>query len=161
LGRGGKVLVSKLSGASRSTINAGIKELQNADSPAMPSTPKIRTAGGGRKKAIDKDEQLTQSIEEIVAPHTMGNPMNPLRWTSKSFRKICAALKLKGHQVSHQTTGETLKKMGYSIQQNRKTKEGGDHPDRAAQFLYINDTATTFLEQNAPVISLWIARKKN
>src|SRR3954469_19607903 len=160
LGRGGKVLVSKLSGASRTTINAGIKELQNADSPAMPSTQKIRTAGGGRKRATDKDEQLTQSIEEIVAPHTMGNPMNPLRWTSKSFRKICAALKLKGHKLSHQTTGETLKKMGYSIQQNRKTKQGGDHPDRDAQFLYINDTATTFLEQNAPVISVDCKKKE-
>jgi biotin operon repressor len=160
LGRGGKVLVSKLSGASRTTINAAIKELQNAGSPAMPSTQKIRTAGGGSKKAIDKDEQLTQSIEEIGSPHTMGNPMNPLRWTSKSFRKICAALKLKGHKVSHQTTGETLKKMGYSIQQNRKTKEGGDHPDRDAQFLYINDTATTFLEQNAPVISVDCKKKE-
>jgi hypothetical protein len=161
LGRGGKVLVSKLSGASRTTIDAGIKDLQGADSPAgNASIQNIRKAGAGRRKAIDKDEELTQSIEQIVAPHTMGNPMNPLRWTSKSFRKICSALKQKGHQVSHQTTGEILKQLGYSIQQNRKTKEGGDHPDRDAQFLHINDTAAAFLEQNEPVISVDCKKKE-
>jgi transposase len=161
MGRGGKVLVSKLSGASRSTIDRGIKELQGSDFHTLKaSNQKIRKAGGGRKKAIDKDEKLAQSIEQIVAPHTMGNPMNPLRWTSKSFRKICAALKQQGHKVSHQTTGETLKQLGYSIQQNKKTKEGGTHPDRDAQFLHINDTAASFLEQNDPVISVDCKKKE-
>jgi hypothetical protein len=161
MGRGGKVLVSQLSGASRSTIDRGIKELQGSNQHTIKqSNQNIRKAGGGRKKAIEKDEKLAQSIEEIVAPNTMGNPMNPLRWTSKSFRKICAALKQKGHQVSHQTTGETLKQLGYSIQQNKKTKEGGTHPDRDAQFLHINDTAATFLEQNDPVISVDCKKKE-
>lgn len=161
MGRGGKVLVCKLSGASRSTLYRGIKELQCSDTPALKEpNQKIRKAGGGRKKAMDKDEKLAQSIEEIVAPHTMGNPMNPLRWTSKSFRKICAALKQRGHKVSHQTTGEILKGLGYSIQQNRKTKEGGENPDRDAQFLHINDTAASFLEQNEPVISVDCKKKE-
>ena len=154
-------MVCKLSGVARTTIDAGIKELQCSDSSAVKgSAQRIRKTGGGRKKAIDKDEKLAQSIEEIVSPHTMGNPTNPLRWTSKSFRKICAALKQKGHKVSHQTTGETLKKLGYSIQQNKKTKEGGNHPDRDAQFLHINDTAATFLEQKDPVISVDCKKKE-
>ncbi|MBD0378227.1 MAG: ISAzo13 family transposase [Flavisolibacter sp.] len=161
MGRGGKMLICKLSGASRSTLNRGIKELQGSDSHCVKGqTQKIRKAGGGRKKTIDKDERLAQRIEEIVAPHTMGNPMAPLRWTSKSFRKICVALKQKGHKVSHQTTGEILKQLGYSIQQNKKTKEGGEHPDRDTQFLHINDTAATFLEQNDPVISVDCKKKE-
>jgi hypothetical protein len=161
MGRGGKMLVSKLSGASRSTLERGIKELQGAELlTGKEPTKRIRKAGGGRKKALNKDETLAQSIEEIVAPYTLGNPMNPLRWTSKSFRKICAALKQKGHQVSHQTTGETLRGLGYSIQQNRKTKEGGNHPDRDAQFLHINDTAARFLAQNDPVISVDCKKKE-
>ncbi len=161
IGRGGKTLVSKASGVSRSTIDIGVAELnQSTLDSNNPHLIKVRKSGGGRKKNIVSDAKLVQSIEEIVAPHTMGDPMNPLRWTSKSFRKICAALKAKGHKISHQTTGETLKAMGYSIQQNKKTDEGGKHEDRDAQFLHINDTAKLYLENKNPVISVDCKKKE-
>lgn len=161
IGRGGKVLISKASGVSRSTIDIGVAELNQSILPSKNiSLVKVRKAGGGRKKKVVNDENLIQSIEDIVAPHTMGDPMNPLRWTSKSFRKICEALKAKGHKISHQTTGETLKEMGYSIQQNKKTDEGGKHEDRDAQFLHINDTAKVYLENKNPVISVDCKKKE-
>jgi len=154
-------LVSKASGVSRSTIDIGVAELNQSilSSDNVPLV-KVRKAGGGRKKVIVNDEKIVQSLEEIIAPHTMGDPMNPLRWTSKSFRKICEALKAKGHKISHQTTGETLKAMGYSIQQNKKTNEGGKHEDRDAQFLHINDTAKVYLENKNPVISVDCKKKE-
>lgn len=161
LGRGGKMLVSIASGISRSTIDIGIAEL---NTPVLKSnaltTTRVRKAGGGRKKAVVVDAKLIQSIEEIVAPHTMGNPMTPLRWTSKSFRKICKALQDMGHTISHETTGKILKSLGYSIQQNKKTDEGGTHIDRDAQFLHINETATAFLAEKHPVISVDCKKKE-
>ena len=161
IGRGGIVLVANSSGVSRTTISAGLKQLESGPKTAVGSIVKnIRKAGGGRKKATEKDKELLTAIEELVMPHTMGNPMNPLRWTSKSFRKICAELKSKGHKISHQTTGESLKKLGYSIQQNRKTNEGGKHEDRDAQFLHINDTAKRYLSENNPVISVDCKKKE-
>ncbi len=161
IGRGGKSFVSKASGVSRSTIDIGISELEEAFTiPAIPQLSRIRKTGGGRKKVIVKDKKIEAAIEEIVAPHTMGNPMNPLRWTSKSFRKICAALKDKGYQISHETTGKTLKALGYSIQQNKKTDEGGKHLDRDAQFLHINDTAKDYLANQNPVISVDCKKKE-
>jgi len=161
LGRGGKMLVSKASGVSRSTIDIGIGELRKPIENTQPgATVRVRKVGGGRKKAMVNDEKIIASIEEIVAPHTMGNPMNPLRWTSKSFRKICKALKDKGHHVSHETTGKILKDLGYSIQQNKKTDEGGKHVDRDAQFLHINDTAAIFLTGQQPVISVDCKKKE-
>lgn len=161
IGRGGKTFVSKASGVSRSTINIGISELNKSLSKPVngPST-RIRKAGGGRKKVVINDKKIEASIEDIIAPHTMGNPMNPLRWTSKSFRKICKALKDKGHKISHETTGKTLKSLGYSIQQNKKTDEGGKHQDRDAQFLHINNTATIFLSNHDPVISVDCKKKE-
>lgn len=161
LGRGGKALVSKASGVSRSTIDIGIIELKNPIvHDSLAASQRIRKAGGGRKKVVENDEKIIASLEEIVAPHTMGNPMNPLRWTSKSFRKICKALKDKGHNISHETTGKTLKNLGYSIQQNKKTDEGGKHVDRDAQFLHINDTAAIFLANQEPVISVDCKKKE-
>jgi len=97
IGRGGIVLVANSSGVSRTTISVGLKQLESGPKTAVGSIVKnIRKAGGGRKKATEKDKELLTAIEELVMPHTMGNPMNPLRWTSKSFRKICAELKSKG-----------------------------------------------------------------
>lgn len=160
IGRGGKSFVSKASGVSRSTIDIGILELSEVLPSANTSLSRIRKVGGGRKKVVANDNKIEEAIEEIVAPHTMGNPMNPLRWTSKSFRKICAALKDKGHKISHETTGKTLKALGYSIQQNKKTDEGGKHIDRDAQFLHINDTANHYLTKGNPVISVDCKKKE-
>ena len=161
IGRGGIAIVSEISGVSRSTLNAGIKELESSSGiPNNSSNKNVRKAGGGRKATIIKDKKLIEDIEELVTPFTMGNPMNPLKWTSKSFRKICAVLKAKGHKISHQTTGEALKKLGYNIQQNRKTDEGGKHEDRDLQFLHINDTAKYYMEQKDPVISVDCKKKE-
>lgn len=159
LGRGGLSKVAKLSGVSRVTLNAGLQDLTSTKENEVLKT-RSRKPGGGRKKAIEKDNALAQAIEDIVSPHTMGNPMKPLRWTSKSLRKIAAAAKEKGYNVSHKLVGELLKDLGYSLQSNRKTDEGGNHEDRDAQFEHINKIATTFLNSNLPVISVDCKKKE-
>jgi hypothetical protein len=161
IGRNGKSIVSRASGASRTTVITGLKELESAtEQPHVKPLGRIRKQGGGRKAIIDIDAGIKDAIEEIVSPHTMGDPMKPLRWTSKSLRKICAELKAKGHKISHQTTGEVLRKMEYSTQQNKKTDEGGDHEDRDAQFIHINNVAEEFLAAKCPVISVDCKKKE-
>ena len=159
LGRGGLSKVAKLSGVSRVTLNAGLQDLTSTKESDVLKT-RNRKPGGGRKKATEKDNALAQAIEDIVSPHTMGDPMKPLRWTSKSLRKIAAAAKEKGYNVSHKLVGELLKGLGYSLQSNRKTDEGGNHEDRDAQFEHINKIATTFLNSNLPVISVDCKKKE-
>src|ERR1700678_4340355 len=161
IGRNGKSIVSRASGASRTTVITGLKELESAtEQPHVKPLGRIRKQGGGRKAIIDIDAGIKDAIEEIVSPHTMGDPMKPLRWTSKSLRKICAELKAKGHKIGHQTTGEVLRKMEYSTQQNKKTDEGGDHEDRDAQFIHINNVAEEFLAAKCPVISVDCKKKE-
>jgi hypothetical protein len=158
-GRGGLSKVSRLSGISRVTINAGLKELdENPGNP--PPKLKNRKEGGGRKKEIVKDISLSKDIEDIVSPHTMGDPMKPLRWTSKSLRNIASSLNNKGRKVSHKLVGEILKKSGYSLQGNRKTDEGNTHVDRDAQFEFINKVANNFLSLKLPVISVDCKKKE-
>lgn len=159
LGRGGLSKVSKLSGMSRVTLNAGLQDLTSTKENEVLKT-RSRKPGGGRKKATEKDSALAQVIEDIVSPHTMGDPMKPLRWTSKSLRKIAAVAKEKGHNVSHKLVGELLKDLGYSLQSNRKTDEGGNHEDRDAQFEHINKIATLFLSNHYPVISVDCKKKE-
>ena len=158
-GRGGISKVNKLSGVSRVTLSAGIKELESKEAKSGLKT-RSRKVGGGRKKAIEKDTSLVQIIEDIVNPHTMGDPMKPLQWTSKSLRKIAAIAKAKGSQVSHKLVGCILKDLGYSLQSNRKTDEGRGHVDRDAQFEYINKIATTFLSEKSPLISVDCKKKE-
>jgi transposase len=159
LGRGGLSKVAKLSGLSRVTLNAGLKDLASTKENDVLKTGS-RRPGGGRKKATEKDSALSQAIEDIVSPHTLGNPMKPLQWTSKSLRKIAAIAKEKGYNVSHKLVGELLKGLGYSLQSNRKTDEGGNHEDRDAQFEHINEIATAFLNNNHPVISVDCKKKE-
>jgi transposase len=159
LGRGGLSKVAKLSGLSRVTLNAGLKDLALTKENDVLKTGS-RRPGGGRKKATEKDSALSQAIEDIVSPHTLGNPMKPLQWTSKSLRKIAAIAKEKGYNVSHKLVGELLKGLGYSLQSNRKTDEGGNHEDRDAQFEHINEIATAFLNNNHPVISVDCKKKE-
>ena len=159
LGRGGLSKVAKLSGVSRVTLNAGLQDLALTTENEVLKT-RSRKSGGGRKKASAKDSALAQAIEDIVSPHTLGNPMKPLQWTSKSLRKIAALAKEKGYNVSHKLVGELLKDLGYSLQSNRKTDEGGNHEDRDAQFEHINEIATTFLISNHPVISVDCKKKE-
>lgn len=159
LGRGGFSKVSKLSGISRVTLNAGLKELASGLED-IPSKSKSRKSGGGRKKAIFKNELLQNKLADIVSPHTMGDPMKPLQWTSKSLRKISDELSKRGYTISHRLVGNILKEIGYSLQSNRKTDEGSTHIDRDAQFEFINKIATRFLALNQPVISVDCKKKE-
>jgi transposase len=159
MGRGGLSKVARLSGVSRVTLNVGLQDLALKKSDAI-SDKRSRKIGGGRKKATEKDSNLSGVIEDIVSPHTMGDPMKPLRWTSKSLRKISEIVKEKGYNVSHKLVGEVLKELGYSLQSNRKTDEGGTHEDRDAQFEHINDIATVFLGNSHPVISVDCKKKE-
>ena len=160
MGRGGLSLVSALTGVSRVTLNAGVKELESPPFVESQEKKRIRKPGGGRKRETEKNKNLEKAIEEIVSPHTMGDPMSPLLWTSKSLRNIEEELKKKNHHASHKLVGEILKNAGYSLQGNRKTDEGSNHVDRDAQFLFINDLAKEFLNSNCPVISVDCKKKE-
>ena len=158
IGWGGKSKIAQLSSVARRTISKGeIESLLKED-----NTPqaRIRKEGGGRKKTIEHQPEILQAIENIVSPHTMGNPMNPLIWTSKSIRKITAELLVLGYKVSHEVVRQCLIELGYSLQANKKTKEGGASPDRDAQFEYINKTAKEFAESDDPVISVDCKKKE-
>jgi len=160
LGRGGLSLVSRISGVSRMTLNSGLQELINPTEILPQSSKSIRKPGGGRKKEVEKDPSLKKTIEDIVSPHTMGDPMKTLQWTSKSLRNIASIVNEKGYSVSHQLVKTILKSLGYSLQSNRKTDEGGTHQDRDAQFEYINDISTSFLALGYPVISVDCKKKE-
>lgn len=163
IGRGGLTKISKLTGVSRVTINSGISDLDTnlIENDKKKPTKRIRKEGGGRKKKTDLDDNIKKSILEIVSPHTMGNPMNPLVWTSKSLRKIATLVKERGYNVSHKLVGVILNEEGFSLQSNRKTDEGGTHVDRDAQFEFINAKVTSFLNEGNPVISVDCKKKEN
>ena len=161
LGRGGKQRVAKLAGVSRVRIDKGIAELTGEkvlkeDSPSQ----KIRKVGGGRKQHKESQVGLIEALESIVTPHTGGDPMKVLLWSSKSLRNIEKLLKEKGYSVSYVTVGELLKSLGYSLQANKKTEEGRNDPDRNEQFEFINKTALSFMADNAPVISVDCKKKE-
>ncbi len=157
IGRGGIALVSRATGLSRKAISLGIKQLQQE---ASISPGRIRRAGGGRKKTVTKDLSLSKDLERLVEPVTRGEPESPLRWTCKSVRQLATELSRQGHQISHQLVSELLHERGYSLQANRKTREGGSHPDRNAQFEQINAQAKNFLAQGEPVISVDAKKKE-
>jgi len=161
LGRGGKQRVAKLAGVSRVRIDKGIAEL-SADKVFDKNTlsPRIRKLGGGRKQHKQSQSGLMEALESILNPHTRGDPMKVLLWSSKSLRNIEAALKEKGYSVSYVTVGDLLKSLGYSLQANKKTEEGGKDPDRNGQFGFINKTATVFMAENSPVISVDCKKKE-
>lgn len=158
LGFGGKKLVSKATGLSYNTIQKGILELESSKSE--PQIIRVRKVGGGRKSLINKDLSLKSDIELIVAPATRGDPENPLLWCAKSLRNIASALNKESKRISHETVANILKELGFSLQSNRKTKEGGDHPDRDAQFNFINEKVKDFQHRNQPVISVDTKKKE-
>jgi transposase len=157
IGWGGITAVSRATGLSRKAISHGIKELQERGGA---SEGRIRRIGGGRKKTESKDPSLREDLERLVEPVTRGDPESPLRWTCKSVRKLAQELSQQGHHVSHQLVSELLHELGYSLQANRKTREGGDHPDRDAQFAYVNAQAETFLAAGEPVVSVDAKKKE-
>jgi DNA-binding transcriptional ArsR family regulator len=162
IGYGGVSMVSRAIGLTRPTITAGMKELSNARQVLVPVAPKdrIRRECGGRRRATDIYEGLRPALEELVDPVTRGDPMSLLRWTCKSVRTLAAELTRQGHSVSHQTVSEVLRQSGYSLQVNRKTREGGGHPDRNAQFEYIARRAKEFQQRGQPVISVDTKKKE-
>jgi transposase len=161
IGYGGVSQVSRLSGISRVTITQGIKELKSENLYAM-GNERSRKGGGGRKKVAEKYPNIYSEIEELIKPHTKGDPENPLLWTSKSVRRLQAALEEKGIKVAHRSICDLLKELGYSLLSNRKElvlKES--HSDRNTQFEYINDQATAFIAEHEPVISIDSKKKEN
>ncbi|MDK1039837.1 MAG: ISAzo13 family transposase, partial [Actinomycetota bacterium] len=136
LGHGGIALVERATGVSRSTISRGLRELESGE---ILGPERTRRRGGGRKRATEKDPTLLPDLESLVEPTASGDPDSPLRWTSKSVRKLADELTTMGHEVSHKLVADLLHELRYSLQANRKTREGSHHPDRDAQFGYIND----------------------
>jgi hypothetical protein len=156
LGRGGIVAVHRATGLCRAAIRCGIKELnENLD------TPRSRKPGAGRKSLTAVDPTLEHDLDQLINPNTRGDPMNPMRWTTKSLRHLVAELKRMGHVIGVTALRALLKKNGYSLQSNRKTREGEDHPDRDAQFNYINEKAKEFIAAQTPVISVDAKKKEN
>ncbi len=156
-GRGGISLVCKATGLSSATVHKGIKEF-NDSSIQM---EQVRKKGAGRKKLKDKQEGLLKAIDDLVDPTAKGDPMSPLRWTSKSVRNISDALGKQGFQASYKTVSRLLHEMGYSLQANRKSLEGSSHEDRDEQFQYINESVKAGLRFNEPVISVDTKKKEN
>jgi transposase len=159
IGWGGISKVHLLSGVNRQTIAAGIKNAEEETGSEL-EKGRIRHKGGGRKKEAEKTPLLLSEIRKIVSPHIMGDPEKPLIWCSKSIRKIKTLLHERGYQISHETVRKCLQELGFSLQSNKKTKEGGDHPDRDAQFEYINSVSEDFLSAGDPVISVDCKKKE-
>ena len=157
IGWGGISAVSRATGLSRQAISQGIKELQAGGGVGE---GRIRRIGGGRKKTVSKDPRLSEDLERLVEPVTRGDPESPLRWTCKSLRKLARELREQGHQVSHELVSQLLHELGYSLQANRKTREGGEHPDRDAQFAHLNAQAEAFLAAGEPAVSVDAKKKE-
>ena len=157
IGRGGATVVARATGVSRRVIGEGIKEL--TDAPTAGAV-RIRRPGGGRKRTIETDPTLGEDLERLVEPVTRGDPESPLRWTCKSVRKLAEELQRIGHRVSRQLVAELLHDLGYSLQANRKTLEGASHPDRNAQFEYLNDQVQQQVTAGEPAISVDAKKKE-
>jgi Rhodopirellula transposase DDE domain len=156
-GFGGVSVVARVTGMARSTIARGMEEIEQK--PAM-ETGRVRKPGGGRKPKQVADPTLLADLKRLVEPATRGDPMRPLLWTSKSLRHLSEALKARKHSVCPNVIADCLRELGYSLQANRKTREGSRHMDRNAQFQYLNDQATAFLKADEPVISVDTKKKE-
>lgn len=160
LGWGGISLVARSTGLSRPTIRAGLRELdQPADERALEGS-RVRRRGGGRKRLTESDPELLAALEALVEPVTRGDPQSPLRWTCKSTRRLAEELTRQRHPVSSRTVAALLREAGYSLQGNRKTREGSSHPDRNAQFEHLNAQVKAFHRQRQPVISVDTKKKE-
>jgi len=158
IGRGGQVAVARATGVSRPAIRRGIRELRQPETAA--DAGRIRRPGGGRKRTVERDPSLREDLDRLVEPTSRGDPKSPLRWTCKSVRQLAAELKRQGHTTSHRMVAELLHDMGYSLQANRKTLEGTDHPDRNAQFEHLNHAVQLQLLAGEPVVSVDTKKKE-
>ena len=160
-GWGGVSAVSSATGMSRKTIRKGLAELEVRElDPEAPVEQRLRRPGGGRKQLTATDPKLFAKLEWLIDPTTRGDPMSPLRWTCKSTHELAQALTEQGHALSPRTVGRLLNAAGYSLQGNRKTKEGAEHPDRNAQFEHINATVKRLQQRSQPVISVDTKKKE-
>ena len=156
LGYGGVSIVSRACGLSRVTITKGLHELD--DRPLPPG--RVRRPGAGRPSILRLDPDLPRRLEALVEPLARGDPESPLRWTNKSTRALAGELTSQRHPISHEKVAQLLRQMDYSLQSNRKTEEGSDHPDRDAQFRHINDQVRLALAKNTPVVSVDTKKKE-
>jgi hypothetical protein len=161
LGWGGVTTVSAATGLARNTIATGLRELEHRRAhPADAVVARLRRVGGGRKPLTEIDPGLLQALDALVDPATRGHPESPLRWTSKSTRKLAEELQHQNHSVTDRTVAALLKQSGYSLQANRKSKEGSSHPDRNAQFEHISRQVIACQRRNQPVVSVDTKKKE-
>lgn len=156
-GRGGIALICRATGLSNATIHKGIKEIECPDAS---SQGRIRQAGGGRKKTTKTQRGLKTTLDKLVDPTAKGDPMSPLRWTSKSTRNLNRELSAQGYKISQSTIVLLLGELGYSLQANRKSLEGASHEDRDAQFVYINKSLADAQQRSQPTISVDTKKKE-
>jgi DDE family transposase len=156
-GRGGQSLLAKITGLSRTTIQRGLQELAEGVKPALVT---LRRRGGGRKPVTYHQPGLLAALEALVEPTSRGDPESALRWSCKSVRQLVRELEKQGYCIGRQKVADLLSDLGYSLQANCKTKEGNDHPDRNAQFDYINAQVQTFQQRRQPVVSVDTKKKE-
>jgi hypothetical protein len=160
LGRGGITRIHEGTGMSRKSIAFGIAELDGKACSFEGRNERIRRKGGGRKRTADTDPDLKKDLRNLLNGTTRGDPESPLLWTTKSVRRLSSELNAIGHKTSRRMVNELLREIGYSLQSNRKKGEGGDHPDRDAQFKNIADRVAVFLKEGEPVISVDTKKKE-
>ena len=157
-GRGGQAAVTRATGASPATVRRGLVELGEPTDTL--EAGRVRQPGGGRKRTVELDPTLRADLEALIEPGTRGDPESPLRWTTKSVRRLAAELGRQGHRVSYRIVGDLLHELGYSLQANRKVLEGTHHPDRNAQFEHLNMAVQLQLNLGQPVISVDTKKKE-
>src|SRR6266568_4439233 len=157
LGHGGIRLVARAAGVREATVSLGVSELDSGAEPLG----RVRRPGGGRRRAADMDPGLGPALLALVEPDERGDPMSPLRWTTKSTRNLAAELTRQGHRIGADTVGDLLRAEGFSLQGNAKTIEGTRHPDRDGQFRYINEQVRAHQDTADPVISVDTRKKEN
>lgn len=160
LGRGGIAVVAEATGMARNTVVAGIREQRQRQRSGASFELSVRRRGGGRKRLTEQTPALLAALESLVEPVTRGDPQSPLRWTSKSVRKLADELGARGYRVSARTVNRLLGALDYSLQANRKTREGSSHPDRDAQFAHINERSKHFQRRGQPVVSVDAKKKE-
>ncbi|MFD5934141.1 ISAzo13 family transposase [Streptomyces sp. NPDC060333] len=156
LGHGGIRAVARAAGVREATVSAGVRELDSGEAPLR----RIRRPGAGRKRVVDRNPAVREALLTLVEPDVRGDPMSPLRWTTKSTRKLAELLTRRSHRISADTVGDLLREEGFSLQSNAKTLEGKQHPDRDEQFRYLNEQARDHQDSKAPVISVDTKKKE-
>lgn len=159
-GWGGVTLVARATGLSRTTITAGLRELDLPRKQRLQAAKRVRRPGAGRPRVLQADPELLTALENLLEPATRGDPESPLRWTSKSTRRLANELTEAGHKISPRTVASLLREDGYSLQANRKTREGTQHPDSNAQFEFVNAQMKRFLKRGQPAISVDTKKKE-